>query len=77
MLSECFCVFLGDRYGILLLVVECMGASTVMTYGLWLLYNPVQEDFVEDPMNPGKPKVGAFTTSYRASACMQSCTCDT
>ena len=35
-----------------------MGASTVMLYGLWLLYNPLQEDFIEDPSNPGKPKVG-------------------
>lgn len=45
------------RYGILLLVVECMGASTVVTYGTWLLYSPVQEDFTADPHNPGKPKV--------------------
>ncbi|KAK9908885.1 hypothetical protein WJX75_004221 [Coccomyxa subellipsoidea] len=44
-------------YGILLLVVECMGASTVLTYGVWLLYSPVQEDFTEDPHNPGLPKV--------------------
>jgi hypothetical protein len=48
---------MDGRYGILLLVVECMGASTVMTYGLWLLYNPVQEDFEEDLQHPGKPKV--------------------
>lgn len=50
------------RYGILLLVVECMGASTVLTYGVWLLYSPVQEDFTEDPHNPGLPKVQ--TLSY-------------
>ena len=45
------------RYGIVLLVIECMGASTVLTYGLWLLYHPVQEDFEEDPHKPGMPKV--------------------
>ena len=45
------------RYGIVLLVIECMGASTVLIYGLWLLYSPVQEDFVADPEHPGKPKV--------------------
>lgn len=42
----------------MLLVIECMGASTVLTYGLWLLYSPLQEDFAEDPDHPGKPKVG-------------------
>ncbi|BDA41271.1 Cellulose synthase 1 [Coccomyxa sp. Obi] len=46
-----------EWYGILLLVVECMGASTVVIYGIWLLYSPVQEDFVEDPHTPGLPKV--------------------
>ena len=45
------------RYGIVLLVIECMGASTVLTYGLWLLFHPVQEDFEEDPHKPGMPKV--------------------
>jgi hypothetical protein len=40
-----------------LLVVECMGASTVLIYGLHLLYDPVMEDFVEDPNCPGKPLV--------------------
>ena len=49
------------RYGIVLLVIECMGASTVLTYGLWLLYHPVQEDFEEDPHRPGMPKVHALT----------------
>ena len=47
------------RYGIVLLVIECMGASTVLIYGLWLLYSPLQEDFVEDRDHPGKPKVSA------------------
>ena len=41
----------------MLLVVECMGASTVLIYGLHLLYDPVMEDFAEDPNCPGKPLV--------------------
>ncbi len=49
------------RYGIVLLVVECMGASTVLIYGLHLLYDPVMEDFAEDPNCPGKPLVRLFT----------------
>ena len=45
------------RYGIVLLVVECMGATTVLIYGLHLLYDPVMEDLPEDPNCPGKPLV--------------------
>ena len=45
------------RYGVVVLVVECMGASTMLIYGLCLLYAPVQEDFVADPEHPGRPKV--------------------
>ena len=56
-LLEMTLFLLTYRYGILLLVVECMGASTVVLYGVWLLYSPVQEDFVEDPHTPGLPKV--------------------
>ena len=56
LLNECMGCWMR-RYGIVLLVIECMGASTVLTYGLWLLYHPVQEDFEEDPRNPGMPKV--------------------
>ena len=41
----------------MLLVVEIMGATTVLVYGLHLLYNPVMEDFTEDPNCPGKPMV--------------------
>ena len=41
----------------MLLVIECMGASTVLIYGVWLLYAPVQEDYVADPEHPGRPKV--------------------
>lgn len=44
----------------MLLVVECMGATTVLIYGLHLLYDPVMEDFVEDPKCPGKPLVSPF-----------------
>jgi endoglucanase len=45
-------------YGIYLLVVEILGASTVILYGTNLLWNPVIEEFPEDPESPGKPKVG-------------------
>ena len=48
------------RYGIVLLVVECMGATTVLIYGLHLLYDPVMEDLEEDPNCPGKPLVWHF-----------------
>jgi cellulose synthase/poly-beta-1,6-N-acetylglucosamine synthase-like glycosyltransferase len=44
-------------YGIYLLVVEILGASTVILYGTNLLWNPVIEKFPEDPDTPGKPKV--------------------
>lgn len=42
-----------------------MGASTVVIYGVWLLYSPVQEDFIEDPQNPGLPKVANRLLSKR------------
>ena len=45
------------RYGIVLLVVEVMGTSTVLIYGLCLLFHTVQEHFQEDPHHPGMPKV--------------------
>ncbi len=44
-------------YGVFVLIVEIIGASTVMLYGVNLLWNPVIEKFEEDPMLPGRPKV--------------------
>ena len=48
-------LYLG--YGIFVLVVEIVGATTVMLYGVNLLFNPVIEKFEEDPSAPGRPKV--------------------
>ena len=44
-------------YGIILLVVECMGATTVVIYGINLLFNPVHEAFQDDERQPGTPRV--------------------
>ena len=49
-------------YGIVLLCVECMGATTVVIYGINLLYNPVHESFPDDERQPGCPKVNAGHT---------------
>ncbi|KAK9823799.1 hypothetical protein WJX72_005584 [[Myrmecia] bisecta] len=44
-------------YGIYLLALEIVGSTTTIIYGINLLWNPVIEDFQEDPDSPGKPKV--------------------
>ena len=44
-------------YGIYLLCVEVLGFTTTIIYGLNLLWNPVIEQFPEDPASPGRPKV--------------------
>jgi hypothetical protein len=44
-------------YGIVLLVVEFLGATTVINYALNLLWNPVHEKFLEDRDHPGLPLV--------------------
>lgn len=44
-------------YGIYLLCVEVLGFTTTIIYGLNLLWNPVIEQFPEDPESPGRPKV--------------------
>ncbi|KAK9864111.1 hypothetical protein WJX84_001594 [Apatococcus fuscideae] len=41
-------------YGVALLVVEIMGATTVVNYGMNLLFNPMHEKFQEDPDSPGR-----------------------
>ena len=45
-------------YGIYLLCVEVLGFTTTIIYGLNLLWNPVIEQFPEDPSSPGRPQVG-------------------
>lgn len=46
-------------YGIFVLVVEIMGATTVILYGTNLLYNPVNEIILTEDENggPGKLRV--------------------
>ena len=40
-------------YGWYVLIVEIMGATTVILYGVNLLWNPVLTPYMEDPDNPG------------------------
>ena len=40
-------------YGWYVLLVEIMGATTVILYGVNLLWNPVLTPYMEDPENPG------------------------
>lgn len=42
-----------------MLVVEGLGASTVILYGLNLLWDPLYSNFVDDPVMPGQPQVGS------------------
>ena len=58
-------------YGIVLLVVECMGATTVFLYGTNLLFNPVHEAFVEDERQPGTPKVGPLPLALGGQRCLE------
>lgn len=44
-------------YGIIVLVVEIMGASATLLYGLNIIFHPVNAPVPEDPANPGLPKV--------------------
>lgn len=55
--SSILCAHMPAGYGVFVLIVEIIGASTVMLYGVNLLWNPVIEKFEEDPMLPGRPKV--------------------
>ena len=40
-------------YGWYVLIVEIMGATTVLQYGVNLLWNPVLTPYMEDPEHPG------------------------
>lgn len=44
-------------YGIAILVIEIMGATATVIYGLNLILMPVYEKFPDDPQNPGRPLV--------------------
>lgn len=66
--GEGFCCSDGlQSAGIILLVVECTGATTVVIYGINLLYNPVHEAFVDDPRQPGTPKARLTSQTTRLS----------
>ncbi len=43
-------------YGIFVLIVEIMGATTTLLYGVNILWHPVNPPLPEDPNNPGLPK---------------------
>lgn len=70
--SSRYRLFLDLLVGIVLLVVECIGATTVIFYGINLLFNPVHEPFVDDPKQPGCPQVswplyaGRVLTAFRS-----------
>ena len=55
------------RYGIIVLVVEGMGFTTVVLYGVNLLFNPVIMVYEEDINNPGKP---ITRRPYHARVCV-------
>ena len=46
-------------YGIFVLIVEIMGATSTISYGINLLWSPVNPPLAEDPANPGLPKVSS------------------
>ena len=50
---------LACSYGIFVLFVEVMGATTTLLYGINLLLDPVYETIPDDPNNPGLPLVNA------------------
>ena len=50
-------------YGIFVLIVEIMGATTTLLYGVNILWHPVNPPLPEDPNNPGLPKA-CFAASF-------------
>ena len=46
-----------EVYGIALLIVECLGASTIVLFGIQMLWDPLHEKYPEDPNRPGVPQV--------------------
>lgn len=58
--TACAEIVSGCRYGILVLVVEMLGATTTLLYGLNILFDPVHEDLPNDPENPGLRLVSGY-----------------
>ena len=50
-------------YGIFVLIVEIMGATATISYGINLIWSPVNPPLAEDPANPGLPKVRLLHSS--------------
>jgi hypothetical protein len=49
-------------YGIFVLIVEIMGATTTLLYGVNILWHPVNPPLPEDPNHPGLPKACSLFT---------------
>ena len=56
-----------------MLVVEILGASTVILYGLNLIRDPLYDDFEEDLRQPGTPKVSTPACSIGPVCLFRSC----
>ena len=41
------------RYGVLIFIVEMMGATTTLLWGVNIILDPVNEPLRQDPDNPG------------------------
>lgn len=48
------------RYGVLVLVIEILGSTTTILYGLNILFDPVHEDLPLDPDNKGVTMVSIW-----------------
>ena len=59
-------------YGVIVLVVEVMGAATTLLYGLNLLFHPINDPLPEDPLHPGLTKVHPPCLTL-PSACSHAC----
>lgn len=65
-------------YGIFVLIVEIMGATTTILYGVNILLHPIHEDIPDDPAHPGLPKVRpalSQTFHERKRARVRACVC--
>lgn len=51
-------------YGIFVLIVEIMGATTTLLYGVNILWHPVNPPLPEDPNNPGLPKARSLFCGF-------------
>jgi len=60
---------MADRYGVLVLVVEVMGASTVVLYGINLLFTPDAPVYEPDADRPGLPKAWPARSADPRSPC--------